>query len=369
MYFVLYLNTALGILIRLSSLFPTAMMCVFIFCVYLPFCLLPPMFFFLIYINPSFPRPSASRPSCPSHLSPPPFQSILSSLIQLEKEGRRRRRTRRERSAPHVGLPACRERTSVVFLSWEQEKEKKIPLAQSYPGSISGRKLKPAGHKECDHAKETVTKCHWPHALTGGFPWWISFFPSHVWDEDSPRETAGAMLEVQQQRKQTTKQNKKKAVMTFSLVTLSTESKGGISPRSTVADTQLRACELCGGQPLVGLRESERQSRPFRSTQLSVVVILFYIFFLLLETGILLLLLLHLKETARWGSCVRCNGLKSGKDKEGSRRQKRALSQRMIEGASCESESLRAWMCVQNKFSPQRFFGPKESIKHSRLRH
>lgn len=67
--------------------------------------------------------------------------------------------------------------------------------------------------------------------------------------------------------------------MTFSLVTLSTESKGGISPRSTVADTHLRACELCGGQPLVGLRESERQSRPFRSTQLSVVVILFYIFF------------------------------------------------------------------------------------------
>lgn len=66
--------------------------------------------------------------------------------------------------------------------------------------------------------------------------------------------------------------------MTFSLVTLSTESKGGISPRSTVADTHLRACELCGGQPLVGLRESERQSRPFRSTQLFVVVVMLFCF-------------------------------------------------------------------------------------------
>lgn len=84
--------------------------------------------------------------------------------------------------------------------------------------------------------------------------------------------------------KKTTKQ-KKKAVMTFSLVTLSTESKGGISPRSTVADTHLRACELCGGQPLVGLCESERQSRPFRSTQLSVVVILFYFFFFAVGNG------------------------------------------------------------------------------------
>lgn len=145
MYFVLYLNTALGILIRLSSLFPTAMMCVFIFSVYSPFCLLPPLFFFNIYkslISTSFCFPSF-MPLTPVIL--PPFQSILSSLIQLEKEGRRRRRTRRERSAPHVGLPACRERTSVVFLSWEQEKEKKIPLAQSYPGSISGRKLGTCG--------------------------------------------------------------------------------------------------------------------------------------------------------------------------------------------------------------------------------
>lgn len=70
---------------------------------------------------------------------------------------------------------------------------------------------------------------------------------------------------------------KKKAVMTFSLVALLTESKGGISPRSTVADTHLRACELCGGQPHVGLRESERQFRPFRSTQLLVVLFFWFV--------------------------------------------------------------------------------------------
>lgn len=86
MYFVLYLNTALGILIRLSSLFPTAMMCVFIFCVYSPCCLLPPLFF-LIYINPSFPRPSASRPSCPSHLSSPRPLPIHPFILDSIRKG------------------------------------------------------------------------------------------------------------------------------------------------------------------------------------------------------------------------------------------------------------------------------------------
>lgn len=90
MYFVLYLNTAGNInpsLISLSC--PSTsrhrhdvrlhFLCLFAFLF-----ASPPVF--LIYIHPSFPRPSASRPSCPSHLSSLPLQSILSSLIQLEEE-------------------------------------------------------------------------------------------------------------------------------------------------------------------------------------------------------------------------------------------------------------------------------------------
>lgn len=242
------------------------------------------------------------------------------------------------------------------------------------------------------------------------------------------RSHAGSSTTTGKKEKKMRQASKKKAVMTFSLVALSTESKGGISTRSTVADTHLRACELCGGQPLVGLRESQRQSRPFRSSQLFVViavVVFFWVFFflsflicslfymllafrlsvmsnrvknkkiipstniawkvlicghkkitvffllLLLENGILLFPLLLLKnrgETGRWGSCVQSHGLKSGK--EGCRRQKKSTQSE--KDLRCKlwvrEPAFRAWMCVQNQFPPQGFLGPIESIKHSRLR-
>lgn len=70
-----------------------------------------------------------------------------------------------------------------------------------------------------------------------------------------------------------------KAVMTF-LTALRLNPKG-IS-RSTVANTDLWACKLYGGQPSVGLCESERQSGLFRFTLLSLFLFFFFLYCLTL---------------------------------------------------------------------------------------
>lgn len=115
------------------------------------------------------------------------------------------------------------------------------------------------------------------HTLSQGF--FFSFFGSfffllRTFDVTIPSvETQEPCSKYKKNNNETDKQ--KEAVMTLSTRRPLTESKGEeISPRSTVADTHFRsACELCGGQPLVGRRETERPSRPFRSTQLFVVVV------------------------------------------------------------------------------------------------
>lgn len=172
--------TPLGKLIRVSSLFPNPPATFHHRHDMRPYFLFIRLFvcfhFHFFHTNPSFPRPSTSLPSCPSHL-----QSILSSLIQLEEELEEAEEEEEERSTRGSACLPGEDISGLLQLRAREKKKNKFHSAHSHPGSVSGRTLKPAGVERRYRAAETVTKRHSPHALTGVFFLSVVFFFFFSW--------------------------------------------------------------------------------------------------------------------------------------------------------------------------------------------